>query len=181
MSQAHHTQRTERSMSKTLGAVLVLVWGGWLSACGGEAPDDTSSEPGAGAATPDDSNTSIDDVGIGSNAEVRAGNWETGYHFVQISTHGAPRWSGYVDEIRDDNGAVINSHSMGTRSGGKVNFWYWAYPGTHYHVHIWALSGVLGHSFDAYPYPTTLDRCYQVSALGSISDKGSSLSGCDSH
>jgi hypothetical protein len=168
-------------MSKTLSAVLLLVCGGLLSACAGEGPDDMSSEPGAGAATADDSNTSVDDVGIDSNAQVRAGNWETGYHFVQISTRAAPRWSAYVDEILDRNGAVINSHSSGTRSGGKVNFWYWTYPGTHYHVHIWTLGGSPS-TIDYYPGSTTVDHCYQVSWSGAVSDKGTSDGGgCDSH
>jgi hypothetical protein len=167
-------------MSRTLGAVLILVCGGLLSACEGDLPDDTSSEPGAGAETTDDSNTSVDDVGIDSNAQVRAGNWETGYHFVQISTHGAPRWSAYVDELRDDNGDRINSHSVGTRTGGKANLWFWGYPGTHYHVHIWVLGST--RAFDSNVYPTTVDRCFQISALGSIADKGDSVhDGCNSH
>ena len=166
-------------MSRTLGAVLILVCGGLLSACEGELPDETSSEPGTGAETTDDSNTSVEDVGVDSKAQVRTGNFVTGYHFVQISTHGSPRWSAYVDEFRDDNGDRINSHSVSTRSGGKVNLWFCAYPGTHYHVHVW--EATVG-NYEWWSKDTTVDQCFQVQAFGGIRYTGNSYSGgCDSH
>jgi hypothetical protein len=157
-------------------AVLVFALGAALAGCSGEGPDEAADATGAAA----DAGEAADDAGP-SMAEVRAGNFKDGYHFVQISTHGAPRWSAWVDERDDRDGHLINTHSVGTRSGGKANFWYWGYPGTHYLIHIWSAQGNGGHVVEETITPTTIDLCYQVNALGVARRTGDSTNGCNIH
>ena len=158
-------------------AVLVFALGAALAGCGGEGPDEAADATGAAG----DAGAAADDPGP-SMAEVRAANWQTGYHFVQISSHGSPRWSAWVDEISDRDGTRINSHSVGARSGGKVNFWYWTYPGTHYVVHIWSVRGLSGgHVLQENISSTTLDYCYLVKPVGDVYRTGDSTGDCNDH
>ena len=157
--------------------VLVFALGAALAGCGGEGPDEGTAATGAA-----DGDPGVADNAGPSMAEVRAANWQDGYHFVQISSHGSPRWSAWVDEVDDHDGHVINSHSVGARSGGKANFWYWGYPGTHYLVHIWTVRGISGgHVLQETINPTTLDWCYLVNPVGDAYRTGNSTTGCNSH
>jgi len=159
-------------------AMLVFALGAALAGCAGEGPDEGAAATGAA-----DGDPGLPDDPGPSMAEVRAANFQDGYHFVQISSHGAPRWSAWADEIDDHDGHVINSHSIGTTSGGKANFWYWGYRGTHYLVHIWSIRGDLrGHVWEDTISPTTVDWCYQVAWNGNVSRTGNSNGGgCNIH
>ena len=166
-------------------AVWALALGGMLSACG-ELP-----EEGAGTDVPgatDDDEVIIvggggaggtNGVGPDSKAQVwSAGNYVDGYHFVQVSTKGAPLWSAWVDQVDSKTHRLINHQATRKKSGGKVTFWFWGYPGTSFRVHL-DDNGVSSREW--WMHETRLDYCFRVKEFGQLQYTGDSLQGCNEH